>query len=181
MKKIVALLLASTSIAYGQQPDVKICEGEYALCAASTCTPTGGTITVKGVAYKEVSCKCPVLKGPSIADLNGGNMKGSCAATEPNQVWSTFSLRKKFPQEMAGWKYAPAKFQTCTTGSFSQCWSFSCTKIGTQNGTTIADCRCPMNENINGTPTPPNTKFSTEAGYGDPSYCAQYPVGGPMP
>jgi hypothetical protein len=45
--------------------DFQICRGYFALCAASTCTPTGGQITVRtatgGTAtFPEADCKCPV-------------------------------------------------------------------------------------------------------------------------
>ena len=63
--------------------DFQICNGYFALCAASTCTPTGKQITVKtatgGTAtFPEADCTCPVILGPSIANLAGGNMQGSC-------------------------------------------------------------------------------------------------------
>jgi len=43
------------------------CHGQYAICASSTCTLTGGTIETKlsegGVArYPEAECVCPVIK-----------------------------------------------------------------------------------------------------------------------
>src|SRR6476620_6597120 len=63
--------------------DFEICKGRFALCAASTCQATGKYITVNvtggGTAmFPEYDCTCPILDGPSIADLSGGNMKGSC-------------------------------------------------------------------------------------------------------
>src|ERR1700679_2609259 len=61
---------------------LKICKGTYALCAASTCTPTGGTIEANTATgpniFAAASCTCPVYDGEAIADPNGGNMKGSC-------------------------------------------------------------------------------------------------------
>src|ERR1700730_18659770 len=58
--------------------DFQICGGYFALCAASTCTPTGMQITVKtatggAATFPEADCTCPVLLGPSIANLAGGN------------------------------------------------------------------------------------------------------------
>ena len=55
-----------------------ICSGEFALCAASTCKLTGANITLNsGVVKPEVVCRCPILKGPAIADLSAGNMQVS--------------------------------------------------------------------------------------------------------
>lgn len=55
-----------------------ICSGEFALCAASTCNLTGANITLNsGVVKPEVVCRCPILKGPAIADLSAGNMQVS--------------------------------------------------------------------------------------------------------
>jgi len=96
MKKIFSVLLFVFSLsAFAQQPALTICQGKFALCAASTCTKTGKTITTNnGVTYPEVVCKCPVLEGPSIADLSAGVMKGSCSVDDPNtQVWSLFAPR----------------------------------------------------------------------------------------
>jgi len=84
--------------------DFQICRGYFALCAASTCKPTGGQITVRtatgGTAtFPEADCRCPVLLGPSIANLTGGNMQGSCEPPGPGQIWSTYQPR---PNHSAG-------------------------------------------------------------------------------
>ena len=87
MKKlltILAFLMLSTSVFAepAKLEGITTCTGEYALCAASTCKPTGKMITGNnGVAYPEVECRCPILNGTAIADTSAGNMKGSCAAT----------------------------------------------------------------------------------------------------
>src|SRR5436309_6340296 len=59
------------------------CQGLFALCASSTCTPTGGTVDVhvaggSTASFPAASCTCPVFDGTSIADVNGGNMHHSC-------------------------------------------------------------------------------------------------------
>src|ERR1700746_3274219 len=51
-------------------PDLQICNGYFALCAASTCTPTGKQIAVNTAPgatanFPEVDCTCPVILGPS--------------------------------------------------------------------------------------------------------------------
>src|SRR5690242_13452136 len=93
--------------------DFQICNGYFALCAASTCTPTGNQISVKtatgGTAtFPEADCTCPVLLGPSIANLAGGNMQGSCEPPGPGQIWSTYQPRPNIPQELTGWEPAAA-------------------------------------------------------------------------
>jgi hypothetical protein len=89
--------------------DFQICGGYFALCAASTCTPTGGQITVRtatgGTAtFPEADCTCPVLLGPSIANLAGGNMQGSCEQPPGSgQIWSTYQPRPNIPQALTNW------------------------------------------------------------------------------
>ena len=171
----VALMLTGAANA-----EVTLCQGEYALCAASTCTPTGKTITPNdGVAYPEVICKCPILRGPAIADLSLGNMKGSCDASGPNHVWSLFFPRMNYRQEASDFSRNPLKkkvtIQECGSElqqgyNASNCFSFDCEK-GPDG---IAICRCPMGQQ------PANTAFLTEAGQGDPSACFKHPVSIPV-
>src|SRR6202162_3063313 len=87
--------------------DFQICHGYFALCAASTCTPTGKQITVKtatgGTAtFPEADCTCPVVLGPSIANLAGGNMQGSCEPP-PDTIWSTYQPRPNITQALTNW------------------------------------------------------------------------------
>ena len=192
---VFAAILGFSFIAIGAlpvrsaEPDVQICTGEYALCAASTCKPTGRTMTIGGVAYPQMDCKCPILKGPAIADLNGGNMKGSCAPAGAKQVWSLYSVRQNVPQEMNKWSKLPAKtemvHQTCpaSLGLGAQvvnCFSFNCTRSQDENGVEIAICHCPAGESPVGKPIAANTAFITDAGQGNQSYCGKSPVGGPI-
>ena len=83
---------------------LRVCPGDFALCAASICMATGGTIAVKceadapgcidGTAsFPEAQCICPIFPGPSIGDVSGGNIAqplgpGNCF--DPHtQIWST--------------------------------------------------------------------------------------------
>jgi hypothetical protein len=43
-----------------------------------------------GTASRKPSCTCPIYDGPAIADLDGGNMQGSCEPPGPDQVWSLY-------------------------------------------------------------------------------------------
>ena len=125
-----------------------ICQDtEFALCAASTCTATGGSIKDnQGTKHKAVSCECPIIVGDNIADLNGGNMKGSCTSSNPDIVYSTFEFSDSFPQLIDGtWQDATSIMQVCPSqDSFSQCWNWQCTRGGTENGVELAECTCPM-------------------------------------
>ena len=182
-------------------PGVQICTGTYALCASSTCTPvlnTDGspkmiTVNVQGggtAQYPEMSCTCPIKTGPAIADVQGGNMKGSCIPPGKHQVWSFFSVAEHLPQAMNQWSRLPAKTkvtpQQCGAdlnlgATFANCFSFACTETTSVNGVRLADCRCPAGENLAGGPVAPATAFSMSAGQGDPTYCGQSPVGAPTP
>jgi len=114
---------------------------QFALCAGSICSPTGGKILVSNpdvidpitgqpikVAFDEMVCKCPVI-GPGtswdstgLADVTGGNMNGSCAVPAPstkypNPIWSLFSHTADFPQQSA----TPNSFSSSSTATGQIC------------------------------------------------------------
>lgn len=175
---------------------------QFALCAASTCTATGGQITVTtasgGTAsFPEMKCTCPVVTGTSIADVKGGNMQGSCATPTPTTkypkpIWSLFSLTQSFPQQSATPAYTSnaASSQICPgtgTQMVTNCWSFECTIDPVQtNGVTTATCYCPLGENLSGGAVAAGTPFYTEAGgaaataAGKADACNYNPVGAPF-
>jgi hypothetical protein len=179
MKRLL-LILAFVVSSFASAGGLDICDGEYALCAASTCKPTGNTITGNnGVPYPEVVCRCPILKGHAIADTSAGNMQGSCAPTDSKHVWSLFAPKLFYPQEASD--FSPwiwnqkAKIQKCDASlnlgaKASNCFSWNCVK-GTDG---IAVCSCPTGQ------VAPATTFLTEAGQGNPDACAQYPVSLPL-
>ena len=148
-----------------------ICPNNFALCAASTCTATGGTITLNdGKTYPAATCTCPVLPGPSIADVNAGNMQGSC--TPPNGgVWSTYQINTNFPQAAAtpAWSTVSTVMQICPArGQFAQCWNMACTLSSVVNGVQLANCTCPIETAL--------TPYVCQAGLGNPAACNQLPV-----
>jgi hypothetical protein len=175
--------------------DFQICSGYFALCAASTCTPTGKQITVRvatgGTAtFPEADCTCPILSGRSLANLAGGNMQGSCEAPGPDKIWSTFALRANIPQAITNWvptapeAAAPPLFcpkRPPLGNQLVNCFSFLCDSLTyADNNVPVATCHCPLGESLAGTPVPPRTAFLTQAGQGDPAYCAMHPVSGPL-
>ena len=179
--KYLLLLLAVTALSVqAQTPEITTCTGDYALCAASTCKPTGKTITGNnGVPYPEVVCRCPILNGVAIADTSAGNMKGSCTPTSDQNVWSLFAPKLYYPQEANNFSSLPWKqkavVQTCASSlnlgdKSSNCFSWNCVR----GNDGIAVCSCPTGQ------VPANTAFLTEAGQGNATACSQYPVSLPL-
>ncbi len=171
--------------------DYQFCSGYYALCAASTCTPTGKMITVRvtsgGFArFPEVECTCPVFSGRGLGDLNGGNMRGSCKPPGDGQIWSLFSPKPHIAQEINNWvptgPEADAPPQVCPRGGnhLSNCFSFACDHENWTNNVPVVTCHCAEGELFAGTPVAPTTPFATQAGQGKRSFCAQYPVSVPI-
>ena len=143
MKKLLLLALLPFSVAAA---DLMICNGEYALCAASGSTPTGKKIMVKGQAFAEGMAICPVLTGRSIA--NPALMNNSCDAPA-GKVWSLFSTVSEAPQAPS-WAVAPLVKRSFIVGKdwgMSNQWSFLCDKqVKKVNGVQLASCYGPLNE-----------------------------------
>ena len=143
MKKLLLLLLLPANVFAA---DLLICNGEYALCAASGSTPTGKKIMVKGKEFAEGMAVCPVLTGRSVA--NGALMNNSCDAPA-GKVWSLFSTVTEAPQAPT-WAVAPLVHRTFVlskTEGMSNMWSFICDKQTKKtNGVQLASCYGPINE-----------------------------------
>jgi hypothetical protein len=131
---IGAILLAvPQAMSQGTLDGIRLCPGDFALCAASICTLTGGTIEVKceagtpgcpdGTAsFPEAKCICPIFPGPSIGDVTGGNIAqplGPGHCFEPptivngvpvdNGIWSLYSPQAQIPQEINNWNQGTKK------------------------------------------------------------------------
>jgi hypothetical protein len=167
---------------------------QYALCEASICTPTGRMITVNAAdgshpQYPEAQCTCPILSGQAVADVNGGNMQGSCDPPGKNQVWSLYSPKTQLPQQINNWSRNPAdtavKIQRCPSSigvgqSFANCFSFACTiDAKPTNGVRTATCYCPLGEALDGSQVAVDEAIVTPAGQCNEDVCYQYPVGAP--
>ncbi len=198
-------LVLSVALANAQTPPIglvnfiysyRICRGEYALCAASTCTPDGQTIAVNTAngqaSFPEAACTCPVYDGFAIADVNGGNMEGDCKAPGRGKVWSLYAPKSNIPQAINDWRRRPAAetaapLQLCSASenvgtSFANCFSFACTlDRKRQNGVRTATCLCPLGESLDGTPVAADTPIATPAGQCNSAICTQHPVGAPYP
>ena len=175
MKKLLLFaLLPSIAVSAA---DLMICNGEYALCAASGSTPTGKTITVKGKVFQEGMAVCPVLTGRSVA--NGALMNNSCDAPA-GKVWSLFSTVSEAPQAPS-WTVAPLVSRSFILGKdsgMSNQWSFLCDKQAKKvNNVQLANCYGPINESPwNNGHVPVGSTAFTAAPVG-----AANPVGGNVP
>jgi hypothetical protein len=172
--------------------DFQICNGYFALCAASTCTPTMRPITIRTAAggtrvFQEADCTCPVLFGQSIANLAGGNMQGSCQPPGPGQIWSSYQATFSIPQALTNWvttlpeSAAPPLFcpKTLNLGNqFVQCFSLSCDSERWINNVPVVTCHCPIGASQAGTRVAPQTAFASQAGQGDEAFCHMHPVAG---
>jgi hypothetical protein len=179
------------------------CYGQYALCPASTCMPTGHEITTRVVStsgifigyrkYPEAVCTCPVLQGKFQASgANLGQMQGSCAqptfGLRPDWglVWSLYSpmpLPQAFDYSLNADSQKPL-VQVCPASpkrSFVNCFGFKCSvNPETVNGVLLATCYCPIDDDMYGNPVPRgSTAFKNEAGQCDPNYCSLLPVSVP--
>ena len=171
MKKLLLLALLPVNVFAA---DLMVCNGEYALCAASGSTPTGKTITVKGKVFQEGMAVCPVLTGRSVA--NGALMNNTCNAP-PGKVWSLFSTVSEAPQAPT-WAVAPLVHRTFVlskTEGMSNMWAMICDKQAKKvNGVTLASCYGPINESpFNNGHIKPGTTIITDAPVG-----VLNPVGG---
>ena len=191
---IGAIVAVSSGMALAQSTvphELRICTGDFALCAASTCKLDGKQIAVNNTStlFNESKCTCPIFTGPAIADVIGGNMNGSCQPPPNNGVWSLYELNSHIPQAINDWKKhgpkaeAPAFVCTGSDVQFSNCWSFACKRAGKINGVPVATCFCATQESPEAQLVPVGTQFITQAGQcatSDPSVCTQYPIGAPF-
>jgi len=180
---LTAIMAASTSTPAIASPALAICHKPYALCASSpTVAIPGETVKVNGKEFQAGVSVCPVLRGPSIADLS--LMNGSCSSPDgtPKTVWSLFSNAQSYPQ-LPNWAVLPSVKRTFTTtaapgGGMSNMWSFPCVvRPRKVNGVRLADCKGPMNESPwTGDAVPVGATVGTAAPLGLPN-----PVGGNFP
>ena len=174
----------------GNPLDLQICSGYFALCAASTCTPTGKKIAVNTITggtanFPEADCTCPVILGQSLANLSGGNMQGSCDPPEPGQIWSEYELRPDIPQAITNWvphlpedaispQECPARLHL--GNQYAQCYSMACDDETYINNVPVVTCHCALGATLGGAKAAPDSSFGIFAGQGDPRFCAEHPV-----
>ena len=69
---------------------IKIYKGKFAFCGASGAEPTGNIITVQGRKFKEGRSVCPVMDGPSVANLKLVPNPSVSPDGTKDTVWSFF-------------------------------------------------------------------------------------------
>jgi len=60
---------------------------------------------------------------------------------------------------------------------YAQCFSFACDSETYINNVPVVTCHCAIGATLAGTPAKSRSSFVTEAGQGDPAFCAEHPVG----
>jgi len=166
MRKITLMLFVLIMSGTAYAHTLAICNGQYALCAASGASPTGKKMIINGKTFQEGMAVCPVLTGSAIADLD--LMNGSCDA-KPGTVWSLFGVPTvtSYPQA-PDWSNQPAAFRSFVIGNtpqtqISNMWSYLC-QIQPEkvNGVTLASCYGPINESpwTHDHPKPGQTGFT---------------------
>ena len=173
------------------EANLQVCNGHFALCAASTCTPTGNQIAVHTLTgpdanFPEADCTCPVFLGSSIANLSGGDMQGSCAPPGTGQIWSSYQAKHAIPQAITNWvptlPEAAAPVLRCPASlnlgnQYAQCFSFSCDSETYINNVPVVTCHCAIGATTAGLPSSSQSSFTTQAGQGNQQICFEYPVG----
>ena len=149
---VVISIVFKNNVAESKLP-LKICLGEFAFCGASSTKPTGNKMIVNGKEFYEGEAICPVMTGPSIANME--LMNNSCDAPDGTDktVWSLFWYYTEVPQSPT-WEVSPTVNREFVTtnelgGGMSNMWSFPCNIIPKEvNGTKLSKCYGPINETV---------------------------------
>ena len=129
---------------------VKIYKGKFAFCGASGAESTGNIVTVQGRKFKEGRSVCPVMDGPSIANLKlVPNPSVTPDGTE-DTVWSFFWYYDEVPQAPT-WETLPTVNRSFVIGDtpstqMSNMFCMPCKIFKTVNGVELAECVGPLNE-----------------------------------
>ena len=95
MKNLLILISAITlligcnnkSATAPEESVVRIHQGQFAFCGASSAVPTGKKIIIQGKEFNEGCAICPVLNSPSISNL---------AMYGEGGTWGTFNVKNSF-------------------------------------------------------------------------------------
>jgi hypothetical protein len=183
---------------------LRIHQGQFAFCGASSAVPTGRKIIIQGKEFEEGCAICPVLNGPSISNLamfgEGGtwgkfNVENSFQTPDgtENTVWSLFwyydstTQIPQFNTESKSWELMAPKNRAFTidmsnpTTSESNMFAMPGVIIDTtETGIILAKVYGPLNEDALplriALPVKNGETSVTAAKIGAP-----YPVGTPIP
>jgi len=194
----------SSNSVHPEKNILQIHEGAYAFCGASGAKPTGRKIIVQGVEFDEGCAICPVLTGPSIANLDmwgdGGTWGKFYVKDNPQTpdgtnktVWSFYwyfdetDTVPQFNPETKSWEWMAPNNRAFIVNtdsahlSMSNMFAMPGRIIDTlDNGIILAECFGPLNEAAvplrKAIPVTSGMKSITAAKDGAP-----YPVGTPIP
>ena len=129
---------------------VKIYKGKFAFCGASGAEPTGNIITVQGRKFKEGRSVCPVMDGPSVANLKLVPNPSVSPDGTKDTVWSFFWYYDEVPQAPT-WETLPTVNRSFVIGDtpstqMSNMFCMPCRIFKTVNGVELAECVGPLNE-----------------------------------
>tara|TARA_B110000503_G_scaffold140588_1_gene231865 strand:- start:576 stop:1226 length:651 start_codon:yes stop_codon:yes gene_type:complete len=164
---------------------LKVHYGKFAFCGASGAKLTGDTIEVQGKKFLEGCSICPVLEGPSIAnvELMGDNFDTPDGSD--TTVWSLFWYFDSVAQAPT-WDVLPTvnrSFVVTDTlgGGMSNMFCMPCEILKEKvNGVTLAKCFGPINEAA--VPLRRSMRvFPGETSITQAPVGAPYPVGTPIP
>ena len=129
---------------------IKIYKGKFAFCGASGAEPTGNIITVQGRKFKEGRSVCPVMDGPSVANLKLVPNPSVSPDGTKDTVWSFFWYYDAVPQAPT-WETLPTVNRSFVIGDtpstqMSNMFCMPCRIFKTVNGVELAECVGPLNE-----------------------------------
>jgi hypothetical protein len=129
---------------------IKLYKGKFAFCGASGAEPTGNIITVQGRKFKEGRSVCPVMDGPSIANLKLVPNPSVSPDGTKDTVWSFFWYYDEVPQAPT-WETLPTVNRSFVIGDtpstqMSNMFCMPCRIFKTVNGVELAECVGPLNE-----------------------------------
>ena len=182
---------------------LKIHNGAFAFCGASSAVPTGRKIMIQGVEFDEAVSICPVIEGPSISSLamhgSGGtwgefNAKDNFQTPDGTEetVWSLFwyfNSNDTIPQfnvDTKEWELLPPVNRSFTISNNdpstteSDMFQMPCKIIGEKNGILLSECYGPISHMA----VPLRTPHPTQDGQTSVTAAkegAPYPVGTPIP
>lgn len=129
---------------------LKVYNGKFAFCGASPAIPTGNIITVQGREFREGRSVCPVMNGPSIANVALVPDPSVTPDGTENTVWSYFWYFDEVPQAPT-WETLPTVNRSFVIGDepsnqMSNMFCMPCKVFAEENGVSLAECFGPLNE-----------------------------------
>jgi len=129
---------------------LKVYKGKFAFCGASGAEETGNVVTVQGRKFKEGRSVCPVMDGPSVANLKLVPNPSVSPDGTKDTVWSFFWYYDEVPQAPT-WETLTTVNRSFVIGDtpntqMSNMFCMPCRIFKTVNGVELAECVGPLNE-----------------------------------